>query len=240
MATHNHPEVDLHTHTVASGHAYSTISEIAAEAARKGLRGIGMTDHGPTLPGGPHHFHFLALRFLPKTVAGVRIFKGVEANIIGVGKIDLPTEITGQLELVMAGFHEECGYGSHGIKENTRALLAVMENPDVKVITHPGNPLFPLDYDLIVRQALITNTALELNNASFSLSRSGSTTNCREIARLCAQYEAPVAFGSDAHFSEGVGEFTDALQAAADAGIRPEQIINQTLKSTLAFLGLAA
>ena len=46
------PEADLHTHTIASGHAYSTINEIAAEAARRQLRLIGMTDHGPALPGG--------------------------------------------------------------------------------------------------------------------------------------------------------------------------------------------
>jgi len=232
------PTVDLHVHTVASGHAYSTISEIAAEASRKGLQGVGMTDHGPMIPGGPHLYHFLALRFLPATLSGVRILKGAEANIVGIGMIDLPQEITTQLDVVMAGFHEECGFGNQGKKENTRALLAVMENPHVKIITHPGNPLFPLDYKRVVQQAVATGTALEINNASFSLSRCGSSPNCREIIRLCAHYEAPVALGSDAHFSQGVGEFAEALQMISAGGIHPEQIVNLTLESTLRFLGL--
>ena len=84
------PEADLHVHTVASGHAYSTIGEIAVEAGRKGLRLVGMTDHGPALPGGPHPYHFAALRFVPETLHGVRILRGVEANILGPGQLDLP------------------------------------------------------------------------------------------------------------------------------------------------------
>ena len=48
--------LDMHNHTIASGHAYSTIQEIAAEANKKGLKYVGITDHGPKMPGGPHIF----------------------------------------------------------------------------------------------------------------------------------------------------------------------------------------
>ncbi|BCR03609.1 phosphatase [Desulfuromonas versatilis] len=232
------PEADLHVHTLASGHAYSTIGEIAAEAARKGLKGIGMTDHGPALPGGPHPYHFAALRFVPTHLFGVRIFRGVEANIIGEGVLDLEEELLEKLDLVMAGFHEGCGFDDLGREANTRAVLALMAQPRVKVIVHPGNPNFPLDYEAVARRGLETGTALEINNSSFSVSRKGSMENCRRIIELCARLGTPISLASDAHIAQRVGEFADALQELANAGVKWEQVVNRTLVSTLAFLGL--
>jgi putative hydrolase len=232
------PEADLHVHTVASGHAYSTIGEIAVEAAGKGLKLVGMTDHGPAVPGGPHFYHFAALRFVPPTLHGIRILRGVEANIVGSGRLDLPDELLARLDLVMAGFHEDCGFDGRGMEANTEALLALMEHSRVKVISHPGNPNFPVDYEKVARRAAETATALEINNSSFGQSRKGSSGNCREIARLCARFGTPVAVGSDAHIAQGVGEFSEALKVFADAGGTPQQVVNRTLESTLAFLGL--
>lgn len=234
----NSPEADLHVHTAASGHAYSTLGEIAREAADKGLRLVGMTDHGPALPGGPHPYHFAALRFVPEHLNGVRILRGIEANILGEGKLDLADEILGSLDLVMAGFHEDCGFDGRGKEANTRALLAVLEQQRVKVVAHPGNPVFPIDYEAVVRKAAETGTALEINNSSFALSRKGSEGNCLTIARLCARFGTPVTLGSDAHIAQGVGEFAAALNAVRKTGIAWEQVVNRTLESTLAFLGL--
>lgn len=234
------PEVDLHVHTIASGHAYSTILEIAAAAAVKGLRGVGMTDHGPALPGGPHPYHFAALRFVPTQLHGVRIFRGIEANIIGPGELDLPEHKLALLDVVMAGFHEDCGYRGDDRADHTAALQRLMERRLAHIITHPGNPHFPLDYEVVARKAAETGTALEINNASFSISRKGSGGNCLELARLCARFGTPVVLGSDAHIADGVGVFDDALATLAAAGIAPEQVINRTLESTLAFLKLDA
>jgi putative hydrolase len=233
------PEADLHVHTLASGHAYSTLDEIAREAAGKGLRLFGMTDHGPALPGGPHPYHFAALRFVPESLHGVRILRGVEANILEEGKLDLADEILDSLDLVMVGFHEDCGFNGRGREANTRALLSVLEQPRVKVVAHPGNPVFPLDYEAVARKAAETGTALEINNSSFALSRKGSEGNCLAIARLCARFGTPVTLGSDAHIAQGVGEFAAALNAVRQAGIVREQVVNRTLESTLAFLGLS-
>src|SRR5665647_2129 len=144
-------EVDLHTHTIASGHAFSTISEIASVAAAKGLRGIGTTDHGPALPGGPHAYHFHALRFIPPTLRGVRILRGIKANIIGPGELDLPEHSLKRLDLVMAGFHEDCGFRGRDLAENTEALLHLMERQRVHVLTHLGNPVFPIDAAVVAR-----------------------------------------------------------------------------------------
>lgn len=231
------PETDLHIHTLASGHAFSTVAEIAREAARKQLKGIALTDHGPSLPGGPHLYHFHALRFIPEHLEGVRIFRGVEANIVGAGEIDIPPEVIEKLDVVMAGFHEDCC--PPGDEEcYTETLCTVLENPGVRIISHPGNPNFPLDFETIARKAAETTTALEFNNSSFTISRRGSSSNCRDLADYCARYGTPVVVGSDAHIAQGVGEFAEALQALVDAGVRPEQIVNRTLASTLLFLGL--
>jgi len=232
-------ETDLHVHTVASGHAYSTINEIAAEAARRKLRLIGMTDHGPALPGGPHPYHFQALRFIPQQIQGVRILRGVEANILGNGCLDLEDAQLAQLELVLAGFHPACGYVGRTQADHTQVVMSIMDKPQVHLICHPGNPEFPLDYQAIARYAAATGTALETNNSSFVVSRAGSADNCRRLARYCAEYGTPVALGSDAHIAQGVGELDRALDEARKAGIRPKQIINLTLASTLAFLGLS-
>ena len=74
--------LDMHNHTIASGHAYSTVQEIASVASMKGLKYVGITDHGPAMPGGPHIFHIGNQRVLPKVIEGVQVLKGVEANIL--------------------------------------------------------------------------------------------------------------------------------------------------------------
>ena len=238
MSVFPRPAADLHIHTVASGHAFSTIAEIAAGAARKGLGLVAITDHGPALPGGPHPYHFMALRFVPRVMMGVRVLRGIEANIIGGGKLDLDDALLGRLDLVMAGFHEGCGFDGNGEAANTRALLALMEQGRVRVISHPGNPNFPLDYEAVAKRAAETNTALEVNNSSFVISRKGSAPNCQTLARLCARYGTPISIASDAHIAESVGEFDESLGALEEAGVAWDQVINRTVASTLEFLGL--
>ena len=231
---------DLHTHTIASGHAYSTVNELAQAAGALGLQALALTDHGPALPGGPHRYHFCAMRFIPLSIAGVRIFRGVEANVLDEqGKLDLDQGVLNDLDFVMAGLHENCGFCGRDLDRNTEAILAVMENPRVKCISHPGNPVYPLHYERVVERALATGTALEINNSSLSLSRKGSRSNCTEIARLCARIGAPVMIGSDAHIAQGVGVFDDALKLVEEAGITEEQVINASLPRLLQFLGLA-
>ncbi len=230
------PTVDTHVHSVASGHAFSTVGEIAAVACKRGLEGVAITDHGPALPGGPHLYHFMSLRFIPPFIDGVRMLRGVEANILDAGKLDLEERVLHELDIVLAGLHEGCGYSGASVPEHTRAMLQAMEHPEVDIISHPGNPAYRVDYVAIVEQAVRTGTALEINNASFSVSRKNSAPCCVEIARLCAEKGALVAVGSDAHICSGVGKFTDAIAALNHAGIRPEQVVNRNLEALVAFL----
>ncbi len=230
---------DMHTHTVASGHAYSTVNELARAAREKCLEALAITDHGPALPGGPHLYHFGAMRFIPPRIEGVRIFRGVEANILAAdGTLDMPENYLARLDFVMAGLHEGCGFEGRGIEANTDAVLKAMANPLVRAISHSGNPEFPVHQEKLVQKALETNTALEINNASFSISRRGSRANCERLAELLAQSGAPVIVGSDAHIMQGVGEFDEAIAVLEKAGVRPGQVVNSSLERLLDFLGL--
>jgi putative hydrolase len=230
---------DMHTHTVSSGHAYSTVNELAAEAARKHLWGIAITDHGPALPGAPHLYHFGAMRFIPATISGVRILRGVEANILDSrGTLDLPESYLQKLDFVMAGLHEGCGFDGRECADYTEALINAMANPLVKAVSHPGNPLFPIDQEAFVAAAVRTGSALELNNSSFSVSRKGSRPNCEKLARLAARHGALVIIGSDAHIAQMVGSFDDAVAAVEATGIPAKQVINASREGLLRFLAL--
>jgi putative hydrolase len=230
---------DMHTHTVASGHAYSTVNEMAQEASRKGLQALAITDHGPALPGGPHLYHFGAMRFIPPWISGVRILCGVEANIIDrQGSLDMPDSYLAKLDFALAAFHEDCGFNNQGIDRNTDAVLQAMRHPRVKAIAHAGNPAFPVHLEELVQGSLQTGTALEINNSSFAMSRKGSRPYCEQLASLIARSEALVIVGSDAHISQGVGEFDNALEVLLEAGIRSEQVVNSSYKTLMAFLGL--
>ena len=230
---------DMHTHTVASGHAYSTVNEMASAASRKGLKAMAITDHGPAMPGGPHLYHFGAMRFIPPWIDGVRILLGVEANIVAAdGSIDMPETYLAKLDFVMAGLHEGCGFDDQGAKMNTEAVLRAMANPRVKAIAHSGNPEFPVRFEELIQGALDTGTALEINNSSLFLSRRGSRPNCEYLANLIARYGALVVLGSDAHIAQGVGEFGEAIALLENAGVPAEQVVNSSLERLLAFLGL--
>ncbi|HHT01447.1 MAG TPA: phosphatase [Firmicutes bacterium] len=227
---------DLHTHTVASGHAYSTINENARAAAARGLEMIGFTDHGPAIRGGPDPYHFGSLRVLPRYLHGVRILRGIEANIMAAdGTLDLSEEYLRRLDIVLAGFHPGC-YDGGNVVANTDALIAAMENPYVDIIVHPGNPQYPVDIPVVVREAVRLGICLEINNASFSLSRKGSKDNCQHFARICADQGAILAINSDAHFMGYVGEFREAVAVVKEAGVVPEQVLNTSTERVLDYL----
>ena len=223
-------EIDTHTHSIASLHAYSTIDELAGGAEKHGLKGFVLTEHGPALQGGlPHPYYFGNLRVLPAEIRGIKLFRGVELNIMDEsGGLDLPVKYLIPLDFVMAGLHEAC-FAPSSKRANTRAMLAAIENPFVDCISHPGNPVYPVDYEEIVKAAVRCGKALEINNSSFKV-RKGSDENCKAIARLAKDYGCLTSCGSDAHYREDVGSFDTALAVIAEAGICGEQLINSTLE----------
>ena len=221
---------DLHIHTIASGHAYSTVAEIACEAARKGLSAVAITDHGPAMPGGPHRYHFSNMRVLPRTMEGVKILRGVELNILNeAGEVDLPAEYLALLDLAWAGLHVQCFDGS-GTRSYTRAVLNALKSPYIDGVVHPGNPDFPLDAEAVVRRAARYGKVVEINNSSFHV-RLGSLEPCRRFAVLLKEHCGPVAVNSDANCAGGVGRCERAVEVLTAAGLPSGQVVNSTLES---------
>lgn len=228
---------DLHTHSIASGHAYSTITEMAQAAASKGLEYLAITDHGPNMPGAAHLYYFGNLPVISREIAGVKILRGVEANIIGAnGELDLPDKILAKLDWVLVGFHPDTGYHGDTIEVNTQALKAALANPHVDAVVHPGNPHYPIDYQAVVAAAAKYGKAIEINNASLTITRTGSTENCQTIAEFAAQANIKVIIDSDAHFAEHIGKLSDAYRLARSSGIQDEQIVNLTAQGIEEFL----
>lgn len=230
-------EADLHVHTVASNHAYSTVTEIAFAAFLKGLKMVAITDHGPNMPGGPHEYYFSNMIALPKKISGVHILRGVEANIIDCeGNLDLPPIILEKLDIVLAGFHEGTGYSGVSVEDNTRALINALHNPYVHIIAHPGNPVFPIDQEKVVIAAKREGKLIEFNNNSFSISRQGSTLNCTKLAGLVKRHKLNIAVNSDAHYCECVGASRDALDVIKHADIPAEYIVNTSADRVTQYL----
>ena len=232
---------DLHTHTLASGHAYSTLTENARAAAAGGLELIAITDHGPAVPQGAHPWYFWNLKAAPSVLDGVRVLKGCEANISPDSEngIDLPDVVLEVLDFVAVGFHPTTGFDQRDREQNTESLLRVMANPFVDMITHPGNEHeFPLDLDRVVQAAVDNRVILELNDHSFAptSARAGSGHREREFAAAARDAGAPVAIGSDAHYALHVGRFDAAVAAAEELGFAEADLVNRDATSVLAFL----
>ena len=222
--------IDMHNHTISSGHAYSTILEIAKEASNKGMKYIGITDHGPSMQGAANIWHIGNLKIIPKVIYGVEVLIGVESNIINEeGELDVPDYYLENLDIVLAGLHEG-PINSRDKTSNTKAVLNAMDNKFVDIIVHLGNPGFPVDMEQVVLKAKETNTLLEINNSSLYTSRIGSESNCKDLAELCKAYGVPVIVNSDSHFAMDVGRVDNAIKLLKDVKMPDELIINSSVE----------
>jgi putative hydrolase len=230
--------IDTHTHSVASGHAYSTVYELALGARKSRLAGFVLTDHGPAL-GSTHPYHFGNLRILPDRIRGVRFYKGVEANILDAeGRLDMSAQDLAKLHFSYAGLHELC-LEPASEADNTRALVAALRNPFVDAVSHPGNPRYPVDIEAVVAAARESGKAIEINNGSFRV-RQDSAERCAAFAELCAKTGTLVVCGSDAHYWSDVGRLDVARALIERSGIRREQLVNSSVASFEAFLAKRA
>ncbi|WBW94738.1 phosphatase [Oceanirhabdus sp. W0125-5] len=228
--------IDLHTHTMAGGHGYSTLQENIQQAKKRGLKILGYSEHGPKMPGGPHIFHIANQRVIPRIVDDIIILKGCEANIIDYeGNIDIPVSVANKLDYMIASLHDVC-IENGGVENNTRAILKAMENPNVMIIGHPGNPQFPINEEAVIKRAKELNVLIEINNSSFGSSRPGSKEKCMNIAKLCMEHDVEIVLGSDSHISYSIGDFTLAMKELKKIGFDEKLIINNNCEKFLKFL----
>lgn len=233
--------IDLHTHSLSSGHAYSTVKENIEYAKINNLKYYGLSDHGINMPGGPHVFYFQNLKVIPKEVDGVRVLKGMEANIIDFdGNLDIVFDkYTTGLDYLIASLHTVCL--EPGTKEeNTRATIKAMDKPLVKIIGHLDDGRYELDYEEIVKKAKEKNILLEVNNSSISPGsfRPNARENYKKLLDLCKKYKVRVILGTDAHVCYQVGVFDAAEQLIKDLDFPKELVINYHEDEIIEFFNL--
>ncbi|MEI6157961.1 MAG: PHP domain-containing protein, partial [Atribacterota bacterium] len=183
---------DLHVHSVASGHAFSTIQEIARVAGQKKMSLVGFAEHGPSMPGGPSPIYFEARGHFPRQIEGVKLFFGAEVDILDDSStLDLDEKILKKIDYAIVSLHPQVFQGQEK-KDYTSIILKTLDNPFINVIAHLGNPRYPLDYKTVVKEAISRGKIIEINNSSFSISRKGSYTNCKIVAQEVKSQEGYV------------------------------------------------
>ena len=205
---------DLHTHSIVSGHAYSTLLENINYCAEKGIKILGTSEHAPTMPGAPHYWYFGNMKVVPRVINGVTILRGCEANILDIdGSLDMTDESSRNLDYMIASFHEPV-FKPKSKEENTAAILNVMDKYDkVEILGHLGNPNYELDYEAIVKKAKEKNIMIEINNSSLlGSSRVGSDVNCKKVALLCREIGTKVILTSDSHINTCIGVFNKGIE----------------------------
>ena len=194
---------DLHTHTVASGHAYSTVQEMAKAAADKGLKLLGITEHAQGIPGTCDEIYFHNMRIIPRKMYGIDLMFGSEINIIDHdGTLSMEEKLIEKtLDIRIAGIHL------------------------------PDDSRIPIDYETIVDAAKENHTLLEINNSSLDSlsSRVGAWQNLQIMLQMCKEKNVPVVAGTDAHFSRAVGVFDHVEVLLEEMDFPEELVVNRSV-----------
>lgn len=228
---------DMHMHSILSGHAFGTLRELAAAAAERKLKLIGVTEHAPGIPGTVDPIYFRNFVDAPRELYGVEVLHGSEVNLLEDGVLSLDRRHLDCLDYAIVGIHGLC-YKNEGKAKNTENLLRAMADPKVRFVSHPDDDKFPLDYPVLVRGAKELNVALELNNSSLrkpSL-RPNCVENYKTMIPLCMEWDVPIIVNTDAHDPGAVGDFSLARNLLSQMEINEDLILNTDVEKLKNFL----
>ncbi len=234
-------ELDVHTHTISSGHhTADTVSDLLKQAQKKKLKLLGISEHGPAMPGACTVSYFRNIILAPPIRMGMRVLYGAEVNILDMnGTLDLDHGIMQHLDYCLAGLHLPCCRPGTR-QENTAAYIKAMKNPHIKIIAHPDDGRFPIDYNEFVTAAMDHQVLIEINNASLAPDgyRYEAEKNNQILLELCEKYRCPVVLSSDSHGYRQVGEFTHAWELIKKTGFPEQLIMNSSVQRFLDFIGI--
>ena len=233
-----HSVLDLHTHTIVSGHAYCTLREMAKAASEKGLELLGITEHAPKMPGTCHKFYFENLRIVPREMYGIELLLGSEVNILDAqGTVDLSQRTMEKLDIIIASLHTPCMTpGSR--QENTDAYLNAMKNPCINIIGHPDDGRFPVDYETLVCAAKENHVLLEVNSSSLhpQCHRLNAKENYITMLELCRRHRVSVILDSDAHSDADVGNHIRAWELLHEIDFPEELVVNSSIEKAAQYI----
>ena len=222
-------KVDLHLHTVASGHAHSTILEYINRAQELKMEIIGFTDHGPALKCSlADEVYFKCLPRIPSKIGNLLILKGVEANILNIdGEIDVSDRIIEKLDFVIAGFHSGVDYGcENNIGNNTKAIINTIKSSKINIISHPFLiKHYKIDIEAMSYAACEHNVLLEINTHYLAESELLKDT-FSNLIKIIKQHQQKVIVNSDAHNIWEMANDDSLKKIQNKIGLTEEMIIN--------------
>jgi len=225
---------DMHTHTLASDHAFSTSLELITYAKMRGIKMIAITDHAPGQEDAPLIGHFSSMNInMPKKVDGVYVVPGIEANIMDHdGNVDVSEKVLKSMPWVIASYHIDC-VAPGTIEDHTRAYLNIAQNPYIDVIGHSSTPEYRYDYEKCILAFKEHNKLVEINNHVFDY-KPESAGNCKEIALLCKKHEVPIVVSTDAHICFQVGSVDHAAKMLSEIDFPPHLLVNREVGPVIA------
>jgi DNA polymerase (family 10) len=233
---------DLHLHTRYSD-GRDDIETVVRSADALGYEYIAITDHSPGAAASRVHSARTLLQQMDEIdevqtrYPGVRILKGVEAEILPDGSLDLPDAMLERLDIVLASLHDDAGHSPEALLSRYAAAAA---HPLVNVLTHPSNQLvgrragYPLDYDRLFELASGTGTLLEIDGAPSHLDLDGG------LAQRAAAAGVGLTIDSDCHQAAMMGRYMlfgvgtarrGWVEPATVANTRPLDELLTTLRS---------
>jgi len=225
---------DVHMHTTATD-GKNSIAEMAEAGISRGLQYIAITDHSKNLAmtNGLDERraleHIAHIREVDKQMEGrIRIFAGIEVDILGDGALDLDDEVLAQIDIVIASVHSRF---EQSRDEMTSRVLRAVENPNTRILGHPtGRQIlrrepYPLDTGAILRRCAELGVAVEHNASPERLDLSD-----RDL-RLAKETGCKIVINTDAHVTRNVGEWKYGIRQLRRAWLTLADILN-TLPAT--------
>jgi DNA polymerase (family 10) len=219
---------DLHIHSKWSD-GTASIEEIATHAKEMGLKYILIADHtkGLGVAGGLDEEEISEqikeIDSLNKKIKGVRILKGIEANIQNDGSLDVSDEVLKSLDIVIASIH-------HGFKNPsdvlTKRILKAIENPYVGIIAHPTGRIlgerdaYEIDIDEVMSACKKNGVALEINAYPLRLDLNDI------LSRRAMEKGIMLSIGTDAHQIDQMSYLTYGVYVARRAWLKRENLLN--------------
>ena len=247
---------DIHTHTLFSRHAYSTIAEDVAAAAAAGLDLLGSTDHFSSMLFPEQHvrnFQYLLNRSCwPRRWDGVTVLRGAEVDITGLDgsffgrDIPVPESISGhpekpgttlfglvaaQCDYLIASVHNELFAAGATRDQAADMYIRALEHPQVLVLGHVGRAGVPFDVDRVLKRARELGKLIEINEHSLEARRPATDSACRHIAERCAELGVGIVVNSDAHIAAAIGRYPHAEALLGEIGFPEELVANRSAEA---------
>ena len=219
---------DLHMHTTESD-GRGTLAEMAAAARDLGLEYIAITDHSKSLAmtNGLDEKRAVAfahqVRDLDQRELGIRVFSGLECDILRTGEMDLSEDALAELDWVVGSVHS---YMNLEPAEMTDRLLRALECPQLRAIGHPTGRIllhreaFPFDFDLVAKEAAKRNVYLEINASPERLDLSAALIRAAK-ARGCK-----FVISTDAHHPKHLANMSYGVKMARRGWLEAGDILN--------------